>query len=137
VKRSPLTRNTPLAQGDGLKRRTPLRSVTPAKARSGFTPASPAQRAKVKGRACIVCSDWPCHPAHVIDRSIGGTDDPRDVVPLCPQCHRSYDDGELSILEFLEPHWRDELARAVELVGLLRALQRCTGERYVPERRAA
>jgi hypothetical protein len=58
-------------------------------------------------------------------------------VALCPTCHRLYDDGKLSILEYMEPHYRDELARAVELVGLLRALERVTNTRWAPERSAA
>jgi hypothetical protein len=118
--------------------RKPLKR-TPAKPRrQPISPASPAQRAKVKGRACIVCAHpGPCHPAHLIDRSLGGGDDPRAVVPLCPLHHRLYDEHKLDLLGDLEPRYREELAYAVELVGLVRALQRVTNERWAPERAAA
>jgi transposase-like protein len=59
------------------------------------------------------------------------------VVPLCPACHRAYDDERLSILEYLEPHWRTELAFAVERVGLMSALRRVTNSRWQPEERTA
>lgn len=103
-------------------------------AQRSISPATPQQRDKVRERACIVCTDGPCHPAHLIDRSIGGGDDVLDVVALCPTCHRAYDDGQLSLLEHLEPHWRTELAAAVERVGLVAALNRITNERWTPER---
>jgi hypothetical protein len=56
------------------------------------------------------------------------------VVPLCPRCHRLYDDGAISILEHLEPHYRVELAYAVVLVGLVAAIERTTNERWAPRR---
>lgn len=106
------------------------RTAAPRKRRS-ISPASTAQREKIRTEAaCIVCQSELVHPAHVIDRSLGGDDDPRAVVPLCPLHHREYDDGHLSILEYLEPHRRDELAYAVELVGLITALERITNEKW-------
>jgi hypothetical protein len=113
------------------KQRTDLRRREAPRRRS-ISPASNAQRAKVRDRACIVCARGPCHPAHLIDRALGGNDDPRAVVPLCPSCHRLYDDGTLSLLEHLEPRWREELAYAVELVGMLAALQQITNSRWEP-----
>jgi hypothetical protein len=124
--------------------RTPLASVSPLRAEregtvrstlkrgDGFA-ASPAQRKKVRLVPCIRCGRDGVHPAHVIDRSLGGDDDPRAVVPLCPECHRLYDVGAISILEHLEPHYRVELAYAVELVGLITAIERITNERWAPE----
>ncbi|HEU4975721.1 MAG TPA: HNH endonuclease signature motif containing protein [Baekduia sp.] len=125
------------SRGEGLKRRAPLKAK--AGQGSSFTPASKQQRAKVAGQPCIVLRDndpcmGPVDPGHVIPRSAGGDDDPRGVVPLCRHHHRLYDDGQLSLLEYLEPRYRDELAYAVGLVGLLEALRMLTGERYVPER---
>jgi hypothetical protein len=70
---------------------------------------------------------------HLIDRSLGGDDDPRAVVPACWRCHHLYDSGEISLLEHLEPRYRAELAYAVELVGLLPALRRITNSRWVRE----
>lgn len=106
-----------------------------------ISPASTRQRVKVAGAACVVCAASPCHPAHLIDKSlasdIGG--DARAVIPLCPIHHREFDEERLSILEYLEPHYRPELAFAVERVGLLATLRRVTNEAWAPvaEERAA
>jgi hypothetical protein len=144
VKRSPLKPGT-----KPLKRNTPLASVSPRRVERegtvrstlrqgrGISPASKAQREKVRLVPCIRCGTDGCHPAHVIDRSLGGDDDPRAVVPLCPRCHRLYDDGAISILEHLEPHYRVELAYAVVLVGLVAAIERTTNERWAPREKAA
>lgn len=76
-----------------------------------------------------------CHPAHLIDRSLTtiGQDDPRAVIPLCPAHHRLYDDpigtGGIDLLPYLEPHFRVEIAFAVERVGLLTTLRRVTNDR--------
>lgn len=51
---------------------------------------------------------------------------------MCWACHREYDDGDLDLSSFLEPHWRVELAWAVEAVGLFMALRRITGRRWTP-----
>jgi hypothetical protein len=105
----------------------------PARPSRGFTPASKEQRRAVAGRACLVCASTPVDAAHLIDRSLGSGDDPRDVVPLCRRHHREYDQGALDLLPYLEPRYRTELARAVELVGLLRALARVTNHRWAPD----
>jgi hypothetical protein len=105
-----------------------------------ISPASPAQRERIRGRVCCVtdCFAEFVHPAHLIDRSLGGDDDPRAVVPLCPPHHREYDDDKtLDLLPHLEPHFRVELAYAVELVGLVTALERITNDRWTTERSAA
>jgi hypothetical protein len=110
------------------------------KSGGAISPASPAQREKVKGRACIRCRiAGGCHPAHLIDKSLASDDDgdARAVVPLCPSDHREYDEGRLSLLEFLEPHYREELAYAVERVGLISALERIDNQRWWPEGKAA
>lgn len=101
----------------------------------GISEASPEQREKVKSKACIRCrKPGPCHPAHLIDRSLCslGADDALAVVPLCPTCHREYDEEDVSILEHLEPNYREELAFAVERVGLLTTLFRVSGETWAP-----
>ena len=98
----------------------------------GFA-ASPAQRAKVRDERCVKCGESPCDPAHTISRAMGGDDDPRCVVPLCREHHRAYDTGQISILEYLEPRFREEVAYAVTLVGLVTALQQLTNERWSPE----
>lgn len=108
---------------------------TPLQPKRGFA-ASRAQRLKVSNSPCVVCGrrrgDVRIDPAHVIDRSLGGGDDPMEVVALCAEHHRRYDEGELSLLEYLEPAYRAELAFAVGLHGLLRVLERTTNERWCP-----
>lgn len=119
-----------------LKRDTELARKRAARPRQAVSPASPAQRLKCRLAPCVVCGVDGVHPAHLIDRSLvpDPTGDPRRVVPLCPPHHREYDDGRcLSLLEHLEPHYRTELALAVELVGLITALERITNLRWAPE----
>ena len=86
------------------------------------------------GNACIVCWKAPTDRAHLIDRSLapdkGG--DPRRVVFLCREHHDAYDNHTLDLLPYLEKRHRPELARAVELVGLLTTLERVTGNQWVP-----
>jgi hypothetical protein len=127
----------PTRSAEGRPRSSPLKRGTPPKRRKAISPASPAQRKRIAERSCVVCARQPCDPAHLIDRSLGGTNDERAVVPLCRDHHRAYDEERLSILEFLEPRFREELAYAVENFGLLTTLQRVTNSRWVPEKEAA
>jgi hypothetical protein len=138
MKRSGLERRTPLKRGElkrgpGVEKAAgPKRSVSPR--RTPVSSATPAQRERVKDRACIVCGTHPVDPAHVIDRSLtpSAGDDVRAVVPLCRfPCHHDYDEGDLDISPYLEPEWRDSLAWAVEAVGLFRALKRITKATWV------
>ena len=125
---APLRRSTRLKSGPPPNRHTPLGRT--GLDRSGGLAASPAQRAKVAGRPCLVCrATARIDPAHVIPRSLGGCDEPDCVVALCRSCHRAYDSGELDLLVHLEPEHRVELAHAVLHVGLLGALRRITGRR--------
>ena len=126
------------------KPRAQMPRTTGVKKRRPISAASTGQRLAVQGRACIVCAraEGSCDPAHVISRAAlsEGQDDPKAVVPMCRPCHEKYDRGELSILEFLEPHRREILAYAVERYGLLRTLQRVTNSHWAPvedEREAA
>jgi hypothetical protein len=109
------------------------------KRRRSISPAHPSQRARVAGKVCAVsdCGATHCDPAHLIDRSLGGDDDPRATVPLCRPHHDAYDDGDLSLLEHLEPHFREELAYAVEMVGLMTALKRITNRHWIVDPRDA
>jgi 5-methylcytosine-specific restriction endonuclease McrA len=135
VKRLPLRRGAPVRSGAALRRTTRLKSGPPPVrrtplARSGRLGASPAQRARVGNRRCLVCrATAQIDPAHVIPRSLGGCDEPDCVIALCRSCHRAYDGGTLDLLRHLEPHRRVELAHAVWHVGLLGALRRITGQR--------
>lgn len=104
---------------------------SPMKRTNGFA-ASQRQRAAVANKICIVCAEHRGEPAHVIDRSMASDNqgDPLAVVPLCRACHRSYDTGRLDLLPYLEPYYREQLAFAVEQVGLITALERITNQRW-------
>lgn len=120
------------------KPRTQLVTRAPSqpKRRRPISEASPAQRAAVADRACVVCREPGCDPAHLVPRGLcaDGDGDPRAVVPLCRAHHRQYDgapgvDPSLDLLPYLEPHYRTELAFAVERFGLLSTLRRVTNDR--------
>lgn len=121
----------------GKVRKAPNRKSAPRSKPQPVSTCSKAQRDKVRDAACIVCrKPGPCEPAHVIDKSLVRDEDgdPRRVVPLCPGpagCHRRYDAEDLDLLPYLEPHHRAELAYAVEVAGLLTALFRISGGRWV------
>jgi hypothetical protein len=128
MRRTPLARRTALRRGRPPARRTSLKRT--ALKRRPFTPASPAQRAKVAGRRCLVCrSATRIDPAHLIARSVGGCDDALCVVALCRSCHRRYDSGALDLVAYLEPDHRAEAAHAVAHVGLAAALRRISNTR--------
>ncbi len=104
------------------------------KRRRPLTEASREQRAAVANKACVVCRCGPCDPAHLLPLGVcaDGDGDPRAVIPLCRGLdghHRAYDDGDLDLLPYLEPHYRTELAFAVERFGLVSTLRRVTNER--------
>jgi hypothetical protein len=124
-RRKRLRRRVALRRTGRLRRTTSLRCAR-------IAPASEPQRAKVAGRACIVCGGRPVDPAHLVPRSLGGCDDPECVVPLDRRCHRAYDRGELDLLPHLERRHRAELAHAVVHIGLLCLLRRLTGARWSP-----
>lgn len=128
----PLERRTELARGDKpLRRKTEMRRTTARSRPRPVSEASPAQRAKCREQACVVCRQpAPSDPAHLIDRALlsAGQDDPLAVVPLCRTDHDAYDSGLLDLLPYLEPHRRDELAFAVQRYGLLASLRRVTND---------
>lgn len=128
---APLTRRTPLSRGKGPQTRDgePLRGT--AGRRAPISPASRAQRAKVRAEGrCRRCgapdSVTALHPAHIIDRSLGGCDDPLCVIPVCPACHRAYDDGRADFLPVLT---YAEQGHAAAHVGLIAALRRIVNDR--------
>ena len=66
-------------------------------------------------RACRVCgATGDLDPAHIIARSLGGHEDPDNIVPLCRHCHTLFDHGRLNLLPFLTV---EEQVRAVQLAG--------------------
>jgi hypothetical protein len=116
--RTPLERTVPLPPGPWR------RPGTEPETRPPFG-ASPAQREKIVGGACVVCLQTKgITPAHLAPRSLGGCDHPDCVVPLCWLHHRAYDTGTLELLPHLEPRWRAEVAHAVSHLGLIGALRR-------------
>lgn len=103
--------------------------------RSGFTPASPEQRAAVRERPSIVSGEQPCDAAHVTPRALGGCNDPLCVIPLTRQEHRAFDDGRLDVLPYMYAHGLyDEIAHAIQVhhIDLVSMLQRLTNERWAP-----
>jgi hypothetical protein len=94
---------------------------------------TPPAREDVDG-ACIVCWQGPTDRAHLIDRSLAPDreGDPLRVVRLCRAHHDAYDAHTLDLLPFLEKGFRPELARAVEVVGLVTTLERVTGRAWAP-----
>ncbi len=85
------------------------------------------------GNACIVCWRSPTDRAHLIDRSLAPDPhgDPKRVVFLCREHHEAYDNHTLNLLPYLEPRHRAELARAVEVFGLIGTLKRVTGKSFL------
>lgn len=104
-------------------RNSELKRKTPFKKRRSISPASTEQREKVKGAVCRMCGQSPCHPAHVVDRSLGGCDLALCVIPLCPVCHDAYDSHRVDVLPILN---HDEQAHAVSHLGIVGALERTT-----------
>jgi hypothetical protein len=118
-----------------MKRGKPLKRTAP-KPRRPISPASPEQRAKVRDAACVVTGldrySATIDPMHLVDRSLGGCDDPLCVVPGSRGVHRAYDDGQLDLLPYLAERFPEELAHAVTHLGLIGALERITNERWRP-----
>jgi 5-methylcytosine-specific restriction endonuclease McrA len=79
---------------------------------------------------CRVChGTWALQAAHIIPRSRikpGLGEDARNIVPLCPDCHKAYDEGGFDLLPYLS---HEEQAYAVGLVGLFEAYRRISNER--------
>jgi hypothetical protein len=93
-----------------------------------------AQKERVAGGACVVCRGYAgeCHPAHVVPRSHpkmteAAANDVRAVVPLCFVDHRLFDEGQIDLLSYLEPGWRDSQEWAAGAVGLATAMRSITG----------
>jgi hypothetical protein len=130
ARRTPLRRRTPLPRGAETQLRPSAlaQAATPIARRP--MAASPAQRAKIVGGACVVCEKTNgLTPAHLAPRGLGGCDHPDCVVPMCWAHHRAYDTGRLDLLVHLEPRWRTEIAHAVVHLGLISAYRQLTGGR--------
>ena len=88
------------------------------------------EKCEAEGERCRVCKARGVDAAHVIPRSLNGSDDNMSadgIVPLCRRCHTAYDSHQLD----LSPHLTVlEGAHAVLMAGSLEAARRqVTGER--------
>jgi hypothetical protein len=125
-----LGRRAPLERTGGPQRTAPLARKTAPK-RSAISPASPAQREKIKGRPCVVCGAPATTPMHLWPRGKGGCDDPLCVLPACWLCHRAYDTKELELLPRIVKHYRAEIARAQLHTDPISLLARLTASEVV------
>jgi hypothetical protein len=91
--------------------------------------ASPAQRQAVKDSECAYCGKPGVDPAHIVDRSLGGCDEPLCVLGLCRHCHRRYDEGELNLLSLVRNYYPRQWEHAVGHLGEARAEWRVSNER--------
>ena len=98
--------------------RAPLRLLSP----SSRDWSEPHAKRDAEG-VCRVCGREGVDAAHIIPRSLApsGAERQDNIVPLCRSCHRLYDEGFLSLEEYLTAA---EAACAVLLAGSLRAALR-------------
>lgn len=104
-----------------------------------ISPASDAQRRKVRGRICANCGAFgPCDPAHLTARSAGGCDHPDCVISLCRICHLGLDERtgpeagiDLSPILALQ-EFRAERAHMALHMSMPRCLRRLTGKTWAP-----
>ena len=99
--------------------------------RSAISPASPAQRGKVRDETCVNCGVGDhCDPAHLTPRSMGGCDEPECVIPLCRPCHRAFDAGMLDLEPLLAlKTFSEERAHMASHLTLRQCMQRLNGLR--------
>lgn len=45
---------------------------------------------------CSRCQSLPVEVCHIIPRKDGGTDDIKNLIALCPNCHKMYDNGNIN-----------------------------------------
>lgn len=118
-------------QSDGLV------AETRKKKRPSFTPASKAQRAKVRDEGCAMYRyDLGCigavQPAHVVARSKGGCDAADCVLALCEFHHRQFDDGHLDLLRVVSASWplfRAECQHALEHLNPVELVEQLANDR--------
>lgn len=115
------------ATRERANRKASMRAVPP---RAPLRLLSPSSRDWMDAHAkrdsearCRVCGREPVDAAHIVPRSLApnGGEQQDNIVPLCRPCHRLYDEGFLSLEEYLTAA---EAACAVLLAGSLRAALR-------------
>lgn len=101
----------------------------------GISPASKAQRDKVRHAVSIYSGQPGCDPAHIWPRGKGGCDHPDCVVPLTRTEHNAFDAGRLDLLATLVARkcWA-EMAHPIACheVSPLMLLRRLTGQQWEP-----
>lgn len=126
----PPKRTSPLTRGAPIKRSEPLKRKTKPKRRA-ISPASPAQRAKIKDQPCVVCGARATTPMHLWPRGKGGCDDPLCVLPACWACHRDYDTMKLDLLPHIVKRHLAEIAHAHLHAPPVAVLERLTASTVV------
>jgi hypothetical protein len=100
-----------------------------------ISPASKAQRDKVRHAKSIYSARPGCDPAHIWPRSRGGCDHPDCVIPLTRDEHNEFDAHRLDILSCLVARkcWA-EMAHPIIAHGVspLQLLERLTGQEWRP-----
>lgn len=135
--RKPLRRVSEKRQGETRRRGSTL------KRGRGFA-ASPAQQAKIRDLACIVCGrdrhEAKIEAAHVYPRRLASCDCAEGVVALCHEDHRAFDEGKLDLLPALIAHgYRAEVAHAFleHDAPFAEVLKQVTGVSWKPVAEAA
>lgn len=129
MRKSALTRRAPLKTDPGKAREFADRARRNSRPKRGpVSPASPAQRDKVRDRCCANCGAGNCDPAHLASRAQGGCDSPDCVLPLCRLCHRDFDDGCLDLEPVLAlPEFAVERSHMAGHMSLSQCIKRLRG----------
>jgi 5-methylcytosine-specific restriction endonuclease McrA len=84
-----------------------------------------------EGDYCRACGWEGVDRHHVVYRSLGGTDDKRNLVGLCRWCHQKVHDKKLDLLPLLD---LKEQGYAASLIGIERAHRLLAPSVYRKER---
>ena len=91
---------------------------------------SEARRKVMAEGECRLCSARrDLEAAHIVPRSLGGGMSQFDVVPLCRDCHRAFDEYRVDVLPGLT---YAEQAEAVRVLGIERAYRRLAPSVFGP-----
>ena len=90
MKRSPLSRTTPLKRKRSEPRRKAPERTPHASKPKGKSAADKRFHAHVAAMPCVGCGAWPVEVHHVISDGFKRiTRNHRLALPLCPSCHRT------------------------------------------------
>jgi len=109
VKRTPLKRKTRLTSNAKPKARKRIK----AKPRSGIefqrVYGSKRRVEFINSLPCMVCAKRPSENAHIKSGGMGRKADYREIIPLCPSCHRKQHQHGWKALG-LDPHMLEGMA---------------------------